>query len=290
MLTRANALMMLVQVGALAGVASALGTVLAGRRRVDIGTFAAMLGMAAVSLKGSTAAYLLVDGTEIGSAVGRGLALKFAVESVGWFTVVAFALIVSAAVMRWLYSGSDHFVGEKRAHEASGLPLLAGCDVPGVGEQFFGVPGELQTTAKSGIRHTVIALVVGLVAVWFFSGGLATRTIQHGQACFVVAAAVGIACYVAHRLAPVCSPLWSIMAVPLIAICGYLWASVRPAMQGLPPSIPSSDFLRVLPIQYITVGTAAAIAMFWQMNPLGVEIIGRHRRSAGTSVPAGLGA
>lgn len=115
----------------------------------------------------------------------------------------------------------------------------------------------------TGVKHTIIATGVGLAAITLLSAGLSSRSIQHGQVCFVVAAAVGLGTYFAHRMAPVRSALWSILAVVLIALMGYVWAAVRPAVAGLPPSIPSSHFMRVLPIQYISIGTAAALAMFW---------------------------
>ncbi|MHC4698927.1 MAG: hypothetical protein ACYTFA_19535, partial [Planctomycetota bacterium] len=142
---------------------------------------------------------------------------------------------------------------------------------------------------REGIMHTAIAVAVGLIAIGFFSGGLSSRAIAHGQACFVVAAAVSIACYTAHRLAPVRSSLWSILAVMMIAVIGYLWSSVRPAMQGLPPTIPSSDFLRVLPIQYISVGTVAALAMFWHACTVAGEAVAYDRPHADRPMPQGCG-
>jgi hypothetical protein len=95
------------------------------------------------------------------------------------------------------------------------------------------------------------------------SVGLSTRVIQHGQACFVVAAGVCAAVYVASRSVPVRSALWSLLAVGLMALVGYVWAGLRPAAPGLPPNIPSSHFLRILPVQFISVGTAAALSTFW---------------------------
>ena len=98
------------------------------------------------------------------------------------------------------------------------------------------------------------------------SAGLSGRSIQHGQACFVVAAAMGIACYIANRAAPVRSPLWSILAAAVLAVAGYAWAFVRGPGEGMPASLPASHFLRVLPLQYISVGTAVAISMFWSSH------------------------
>jgi hypothetical protein len=120
------------------------------------------------------------------------------------------------------------------------------------------------------------------------SFGLASRNIRHGQVCFVVAASVCIGTYVAHRTNPVRSAFWSILAVGILSVVGYAWASVRPETPQLPPNIPSSHFLRILPIQFVSVGTAAAIAMFWYTAPAVASTAGKEgspdasRQSQGT--------
>ncbi|UCE59070.1 MAG: hypothetical protein JSU63_16695 [Phycisphaerales bacterium] len=264
-LAGSNALVTLIQAAALAGVAAALGTIVAGRIRADVGVFAAALGMAAVSLKGATAEYLLVEHADLSSAFTRALAAKLALESVGWFAVVVVALAVSSLVARWFGETSNRPCGDGYDSHVVEAPAPAGFDVPLAGSRLFGCSPGGQTPPNDGLRHTVIAVGVGLVAMSFFSSGLSSRSIQHGQACFAVTAAVCVACYTAHRFAPVRSALWSILAIGVMALVGYLWASVRPVARGLPVNVPSSPFLRVLPIQFIAVGTAAALAMFWYM-------------------------
>ncbi len=229
LLTRSGALMMLIQAAALCGVAAALATLIAGRRLADVGTFAAVLGLALVSLRGATAEFLLVQSADVSAAFERGLALKFALEAVAWLVVVVVALAMSAVVMRWC----------------------------------FGVSPDRQTIMEHGIKHTLVATAVGLAGMTLLSTGLSTRSIQHGQVCFVVAAGVWIGTYAACRLVPVRSALWPILSVGLIALLGYVWACVRPAIPALPPAIPSSHFMRVLPVQFISVGTVAALAAFW---------------------------
>ena len=258
-LTRSGRAMMLIQAAALCGVTGALATLLASRRLADIGTFAAALGLALVSLRGATAEYLLVQNAEVSSTFERGLALKFALEAVTWFIVVIVAVGVSALVMRWCFGRPD-----------DGLPapparVMAGYDIPRLSARCFGIRLNQQTIKADGIRHTLIAVGVGLAGMTALSTGLSHRSIQHGQVCFVIAAAVFIGTYAACRLVPVRSALWSIISVGLLALVGYLWAAVRPAVAGLPPTIPSSHFMRALPIQFISVGTAAALAAFWDV-------------------------
>jgi ABC-type amino acid transport system permease subunit len=111
----------------------------------------------------------------------------------------------------------------------------------------------------------LIATAASLFAFNILTTGLDRRAIQHGQVCFVVAASVWLGCFLAHRMVAVRSVLWSILSVSLLAVVGYLWAGARSPDPNLPPSVPTSHFLRVLPIQFIAVGAAAAIAAYWSM-------------------------
>ena len=265
LLMRHGAIMMLLQAGALAAAAAAVVTAMAGRSLAEVGTFAVAVGLAAVSLRGGTAGVLLIHYVETSPSFERILALNLALESIAWFAVIAVAIAVSACVARWCFA-KDH-CGEEPPDDPRGIAVrtMAGGDAPGVGVRFLGASPQQQTLLTDGIKHILVATATGLLTMSVLSAGLSTRSVQHGQACFMVAASVCIACYVAYRFVPVRSPLWSILAVPLIALVGYLWASVRPNEVGLPPSFPPSHFLRILPIQFISVGTAAAVMMFWYL-------------------------
>jgi len=267
-LARSNSLLMLAHAGVLAGVVAALGTLLAGWIRPDAGTFAAALGLAAVSLRGGTATRLLVEYAESYHRYAGVLAAKFALEALGWTAVVAVALFTSAVVARWCFAVPTHRPGQSNSGRSPVNPPLAALDVPGAGRLLTGTAAYTSTPLRTGLLHTALVGGVGLMTLILISEESTARAVRHGQACFVVAVAVVVGCYVAHRFAPVRSSLWAILAVPLMALAGYLWAVARPAAQGLPPSIPTSRFLCILPIQFISVGTAAALAMFWRESDL----------------------
>ena len=114
--------------------------------------------------------------------------------------------------------------------------------------------------------ETLTFFGITLLTFRVLSGGLSTRSVQHGQSCFMVAVSVCFGSYVAYWLVPVRSALWAILSVPFLAVGGYAWARLSPSPGGLPAGVPASAFLRVLPIQYISVGTAAAVAMFWYLH------------------------
>ena len=284
---RHDALMMLIQAAGLAGVAAGLAAVIAGRRVADIGTFAAALGLAAVSVRGTTAEYFLVRGADASGTSDRALAVYFAAEAVGWFVVVATAVAVSTLVMHWFFGHATEPDPKPGDPSTAAAPMLAGYDIPRFSASCFGIPADRQTPSAGGVRHALIATAVALAAMAVLSTGLSSRSIQHGQVCFVVAASVFIGTYVAFRIVPVQSALWSILSVILLALVGYLWAVVHPANPGLPPNIPSSHFLRVLPSQFISVGTAAALLSFWYVYVPSTTTGHEHRRVTKASTHGG---
>jgi hypothetical protein len=228
-LARHAPLAMLVQAAGLAGITAALATVLAGRRRPHVGTFAAGIGLAAVSLRGESAVYLLLLQPDPSAASQGALAGKLMIESGAWFLVLLTAGAVSTWVTRWLDAGRP--------------PM----------------------SLRHDWQHAILAAGVGVAVFYALGGGVTGRAIQHGQACFLVAASVCIAAYVAHRLAPARSPIAPMAAVGLMGLSGYAWAWLRPGSGGLPANVPASPFLRVLPVQFMAVGIASAVAMYWHM-------------------------
>jgi len=269
---------MLVQASLLAMVAAFIGTVIIGRKLPDAGTFAAALGLAVVSVRGGTMELLLLKAADAGTS-DRALASRLAVEAVGWCLVIVVALVTSAFVSRWLHRSIPEAptLLDDAPH---GTP--AGWDVPVFGALLGRPPSGGGTAPATGARHVVISAGMMLVAYQVFGTGLDDRVITHGQACFVVAASACAGGYVAYRFAPVQSALWPVLAVFVFAVASYVIASftsVPPeAGSALPANIPTSRFLRALPVQVVAVGTAAAIATFWWRRAVGylLELMMRH--------------
>lgn len=273
-LARSGGPMMVLQAAMLAAVVAALATAVAGRRLVEIGTFAAAIGLAAVSLKGETAAYLLVRDADAASISGSnsaaGLTGDLVLESLWWFLVVLVAVVVSAIVMRVCYGvagGGESDAGESPLGIETGL---AGYELPAIGRILAGATSPPSTVTRryplDGVKHTAITLGAALALITFLSIGLSNRAITHGQVCFVVWAAFWLAGFFGHHFAPVRTALWPILAVGLLPIVAYLSAAISTSPFDFPPSIPKSHFLRILPIQYVGVGTAAAIAGMWSFG------------------------
>lgn len=267
----------IVVVVVLAALVASLTTMLAGRRLVDVGAFAACIGIGLLSLRGGTAGIVLIEAAEArarGASVN--VAVQFATEALIWFAVVVVALVVCAATHRRMLAfwadrtredGASGGVAARAsdADEASAPLLCSMWDVPRPARS--GAPiAELRTAPGAGLMHVLVAASVGLLGVHLFSTGLSNRAITHGQACFVALAAAFLATWVAGRIVPVQSALWSIVAVPIFAIGGYLWASTGGLTLTTLPDLPASPFLRILPGQLIAVGVASAIGTTWWMR------------------------
>jgi hypothetical protein len=160
--------------------------------------------------------------------------------------------------------------------------LPSGLDVQFLRSSHAGVPVTRCTDFTDGLKHTLIAAVAGILAIAVLSTGSGFRAVRHGQVCFTLAAGMLIGCYTALSLAPVRSALWSVLATPLIAVLGYAWAS----FVGEPLANP---FLRILPVQMISVGVAAAITTIWYHAAPDVEAMNDAAAGrGGGSVGSGL--
>ncbi len=266
LLAKGDGLFMFIQAAALAAVATSLATVIAGSRLPEIGTFAGALGLCVVTLRGATAEYLLVHGADTSESFERMLAIKFTAESIAWFLVVLVLIAAATWVAHWCHQSGPEESSKLADDRGAPSPILAGTDFILMRRARYSQQSSDGTPVTVGIRHTIIATGVGLATMAILSAGLTPRMIQHGQVCFVVAASVFAGTYFAYRSAPVRSALWSISAVGCMAIVAYVWAALRPTITGLPPNIPSSHFLRILPIQFIAIGTASAVASFWYVH------------------------
>jgi hypothetical protein len=251
------------QVAALAAAVAGIVTAVIGRKLPDVGTFAVAVGLAGANLQGSPSSYLLTHVVGPDAAARQGLCVALAVEGLVWFLVIVVAGVVSGAVMRWCH-GRPH--GEGACADGR-LASLAVADVPVLGEILCG-PAALsgRLSPRIGLLHGGVTALVALFLIRVLATGSPERTIQHGQVYFSVAAAFYLGAYAAHRAFPVRTPLWSCLAVPVVCVVGYMWTMMRAGGTGpyaQIASVPPTVFLRALPLEYISVGTAAVVALFW---------------------------
>ena len=263
------------QVCVLAVVIAALTTALWGRRLADLGLFAVTVGLAALTLKGGNASSLLVAEAGDGDVPGRGLAVQLGFEALAWFVIPAVSALASLLTMRWCAGARACCEGNTPRM----LPLGAS-DIPLLGEQLCGVPVLNRTASLMGLKHTAVATVAALVILHLLAASLHASVIRHGQACFILAASVLLGTYIAFKAAPVRSALWPMLAVPLVALLSYLWAAVSGGGEGQFLAAPGAAALRVLPLQFIAVGVASAVAGTWLVGGMPEAVAAGPQRRA----------
>lgn len=265
LLARSGALSAWVQSLGLACVVGVLATVLGGRRATEFGVFSACVGLTLVSLRGGTIDALLYRAADPATWTERHFAIAFAGEAMSWSVLVGILTLVCGLVSRWCFGGSGS-TSEEESVALGGRSARSNRSADR-DARFAVVP------RSDGLRHAGVVLIVSLIGFRVFSTGLYSRAIEHGQVCFVVAASVAMGVYVAMRVFPVDSPMWSLPSAMLFGIVGYLGAGFAGGVETAhPANIPVSHFLRILPVQAIAVSVIAAIATFGNMRAPGGDM------------------
>ncbi len=269
LLALAGPVMVLVQVAALVAVTSALATVIVGRYLTDAGVFASAVGLAALAMRGSTSEQLLLAYTTDQSLARISLVAGQLFEVVAWTIVMATSVAVSTATARWFSPGRSTPAGDGAPPgvttvASARLSLMAGSQIPRFGPALAGDAAEPASgDLRANLRHTGFVAAVMLAALAILSIDSQQRAIRHGQVTFVVCAAAWLGTYFGFRHFPVRSALWSLLAVPIVALACCLWSAVVPVPLMLPVTLPPSVLMRPLPIQFVAVGCAGVMWAYW---------------------------
>lgn len=260
LVTRSDTLTMIVSVLALSVVVSGLATALVGHRLPDAGAFAVATGLAVANLRGGTAGYLLINVAGPDAAVRSTLAWKLAFEGLLWFAVIAAAVVVGGVVHRWMTG--NRAVGRDTRYEETALAEAAML-VPFL-DPLRGVDDDRSWI--DGLKVTCLSLIAAALIFRILVTGSPWRSIQHGQSYFALVAAFYLGGAIAYRYWRVRSVFWGCLAPPLLCFLGYVFSALGSPLKGPygdVASVPPSSFFRALPLEYVCVGTAAAIAAFW---------------------------
>ncbi|MCC7290627.1 MAG: hypothetical protein IT449_01035 [Phycisphaerales bacterium] len=246
---------------ALSAVTAATATMLLRRWMCDAGTFAVAVGLAALSVRGGTVEYLLIQSGAGGARGGARLPLMFAVELVAWAGLLLIAARVTAMFSRAARGGHEERDASDATSSIPQNPCGAELSVL-VRRAGRGGDGTL-TPLDRGLRHAAMAAVLTAALIIVFSLDLTRRPVSHGQVLFVSAASAWIATYFAFKQFPVRSALWAMLAALTVALVGYLMATLGSGRADLPMNLPHSPFLRTLPIQAAAAGVGGALLGFW---------------------------
>lgn len=214
--------------------------------------FAAAVGLSTLSVRGGTVEHLLLRRADAGAGSG-GLAVSFAGEALAWIAVFVFAGWISGRVARAL--------GLTRQGETSGAATKATM-LDGFIPLREASPSS-RAERVTGLTHAVVAGALAAALTIVFCVDLARRPVSHGQAIFVCSASAWLATYFTFKRFPVRTALYPAAGVAAACVVGYLIAMLSGGKADLPPNLPSSPFLRALPMQAVAGAIGGALLGFW---------------------------
>jgi hypothetical protein len=282
LVTNHGAVAVALQVAVLTVVVASAATVIIGQRLPDAGVFAVAVGLAVVGLRGGTTQFMLINVAGADEAARSALAWRLAGEGVVWFLFIALAMVTSGLVMRWV-------VGDRDTPSEVQPAELSLWQLPKLGPSLGGEsPHDSPYRWQDGMKAALVSFVVAVIVYRLLATGSPETSVRHGQAYFAVAAACYLGVLVGYGLFPARSALWGCLTPPLLCVVGYLictMSSVPDANYRDIASVPPSAFFRALPITYISVGTAAAVAGYWSARR---SMMMRHFREQEAEAAGGM--
>lgn len=253
----------------LTSVAAMVGTAIAGPRLPEAGVFAAGIGLASLALRSRGMQMLLAYRGAVDAEARRSLMITLAGDCLLWATVLAGAWLAAAVARRWLWSGNG--------------PDAGGSPADGTGTPSGPLTKPASQMAKAGWPALIVTTVVGACVIWLTISRTPVATIARGQVIASVAGGLFLGAMVARYFTSIDRAYWYGLAAPAVGLIGYLLGYINAGMgwaaeEGYPyfaklATTPPHDLVRPLPIEYVSVGVAAAIAGFWTGHRLQEAVV-----------------
>lgn len=234
-------------------VAGIIGTVLAGRRLPEAGLLAAAVGVATLSLRGGSMQVMLANEGATTERARQTFMTAMAVDALLWSALMLAAWMAVNWAWRWIWQNS----------EPGGSPedgSVRSARIP-------------KPVAGPGWPALVVTAVVGVLVIWLTVGRTRVATIHRGQTIAAVAAGLYLGAMTARYFTGIRDVRWYLLAVPSIALTAFLVGYLSSDMSWAQGTVfqyyadlattPPHDLARPLPIEYVAVGTAAALAGYW---------------------------
>ncbi len=260
-----NPLVALVALIVFAGVGSSLATLAMRGRLTHFGVFAVGVGLSGLGLRGGDLTALLQY--EAGSPAARGAVFgSLAVDVLLWTLVPAVSFAACAVTEAWagLTGPAGSNPVKDGAHQDRGVLtrwLKSSADRTGAAAHW-----------KTEFRHGPLALVVtGVVAmvVIRMAVGRSTGPVNPGQVCFAIGVGFWLGALAAGQFARPALSVWACLAVPVVALIGFVAAAANPELSGALGwaneivIIAPNALAKGLPVNYLAVGPAAALLGVW---------------------------
>ena len=233
-------------------VSAAVGSAVAGPRLPEAGMFAAAVGLAGLALHGGSMEMLLsyVGGADPSGR--RSLMFSMAIDSALWAALLAVSWIVVLMVGRWLW--------EPTAVQPANRPGSKNASDKG---------GSIVEMLGGGILALAITAIVALFFIWMTIARTPVAIIARGQVIASVFFGLYLGAMVARYFTGVDCARYYMGAPLVVAVIGFLLGYLQSGMGWALPAYaqlattPPHALARPLPIEFIAVGLAGAIAGFW---------------------------
>jgi hypothetical protein len=256
-------------------VAGIIGTVLAGPRLPEAGVFAAAIGLAALGLRGGSMQIMLANEQATTEPARQAFMTAMALDCVLWTALMLATWLVVSWAWRWVWC-NDKAPAELQS--AQSAQASAAKPAAGSGTKAGRGPGQApkttpDTISRMGWPALVVTVLVGIFVVWLTVARTPVANVHRGQTIAAIAAALYLGAMAARYFTGVQDVRWYVLAVPAIGLTAYLVGYLSSDMswaQGTQhqyyiylATTPPHALARPLPIEYVAVGTAAALAGYW---------------------------
>lgn len=255
----------------LAVVAGILGTVLAGPRLPEAGVFAAAVALATMSLRGGSMQVMLANEQATTEPARQAFMKAMAIDALLWSGLMLAVWLGVTWAWKWVWvnGNAPALLGSQTGARTAPAPGTK----PAGGPPARANQKEQAASAGMGWAALVVTGVVGIFIIWMTVGRTPVANVHRGQTIAAVAAGLYLGAMAARYFIGVQDVRWYVLAVPAIALTAYLVSYLSADMswaQGTRyqyyiylATTPTHDLARPLPIEYVAVGTAAALAGYW---------------------------
>ena len=236
---------------ALTVVAGWLGTVMAPRRLAEGGVFVAAVGLAGLALKGGSMQdvmdYMLAAPD---AASRRWLAVQMAMDTVLWTGVLAATWVAVALARRMVWGDEELYNPVPAASRKSDT-------------------AKAQASRPTGWWALIITGLLAAFIIWATDARTPVATIARGQIIASVGGGFFLGAMAARYFTGQHRAHWYVLAVPAVALLAWLVSYLNSGMAWAPDPFrllkqtPPHALARPLPIEYLAVGVAGALAGFW---------------------------
>lgn len=238
-------------------VAGIIGTVIAGPRLPEAGLFAAAIGVAGLSIRGGSMCELLANESAILPDARQAFMKAMTVDVALWSALMLATWMAVRWTYRWVWMNEGTL-----PESQSGAESARSKDAKMA-------PAAYQL----GWGALIASVILGLFIIWMTAGRDPVSPVLRGQTIAAVAAGLYFGAMGGRYFTGVRDVRWYLLAVPAVALLSCLigyWSADMVWAQGTHyqyysslATTPTHDLARPLPIEFIAVGTAAALAGYW---------------------------